>query len=208
MNEGGMKQRQRFMAHWHKEYVWLSAVWWKQLDLSDGHMVRNLLNDSIPPEKLHEKGFSSLSMSSRPFLRRVLLKMNEKAATETYKEPQTQFKLCILCNIPACLTCIFDSWDTSTRGHLSAFLVCACLWIWLCLTMFKPVFQKTKEDDCLHQQTGLDHFICRQKALKRRYSNCQSETLYFIFCYTIILSKLWFSYNTHWHQWVPQTFSS
>lgn len=71
MNEGGMKQRQRFMARWHKEYVWLSAVWWKQLDLSDGHMVRNLLNDSIPPEKLHEKGSSSLSMSSWPFLRHV-----------------------------------------------------------------------------------------------------------------------------------------
>lgn len=28
-------------------------------------------------------------------------------------------------------------------------------------------------------------------------SNCQSEMLKFTFCYTIILSKLWFSYNTH-----------
>lgn len=57
MNDGGMKQGQRFIALRRIEYVWLSAVWWKQPGLSDGHMERNLLNDSIPPEMSQEEGF-------------------------------------------------------------------------------------------------------------------------------------------------------
>lgn len=55
MNGAEMKEGQRFMMLWCTEYVWLSAVWWKQLDLSDGHMERNLLNDFIPPEKSEEE---------------------------------------------------------------------------------------------------------------------------------------------------------
>lgn len=57
MNDEGMKRRQRFMALQHIEYVWLSAVWWRQLSLSDRHMERNQLNDSIPPEKSQEERF-------------------------------------------------------------------------------------------------------------------------------------------------------
>lgn len=57
MNDRGMKQRQRFIVLRRLEYVWLSAVWWKRLGLSDRRMEKNLLNDSIPPEKSQEEGF-------------------------------------------------------------------------------------------------------------------------------------------------------
>lgn len=96
MNDGGMKQGQRFMVLWRIEYVWLSAVWWKQLDLSDGHMERNLLNDSIPPEKSQEEGFFFFLISvylilalSLTFVG-VFLKMNGKAVTEIYKASQNK----------------------------------------------------------------------------------------------------------------------
>lgn len=45
------------------EYVWLSATWWKQLRLSDRRVERNLLNDSIPPEKSQQICHHCLSYS-------------------------------------------------------------------------------------------------------------------------------------------------
>lgn len=78
------------MVLWRIEYVWLSAVWWKQLDLSDGHMERNLLNDSIPSEKSQEEGFISVYLILAPSLTfvGVFLKMNGNTVTEIYNTRQ------------------------------------------------------------------------------------------------------------------------
>lgn len=92
MNDAGMKQGQRFMALWHIEYVWLSAVRWKRLDVSDGHGERNLLNDSIPSEKLQE-GFYLCLSDSGPGADVCGPKMNGKAVTQIYKASENKIKV-------------------------------------------------------------------------------------------------------------------
>lgn len=214
MNDGGMKQGQRFIALRRMEYVWLSAVWWKQPGLSDGHMERNLLNDSIPPEMSQEEGFY-LCLSHSGLLSdigRCVLEYEWKGCD----------KKCRLRNIGlllhiwhACL--MFKITKERQPFSFQLWWVILAFRFQLWVTAFTPILLSqrflTRGDKTLtcHQQTELDQahfvFVYTHKPLKRCDSNCQSEMPQFIFCYTVILSKLWFSYNTHWHLWVPQTVS-
>lgn len=102
-----------------------------------------------------------------------------------------------------CTSDMSDSVSCFRRGQkrvfTSAWLLSVCPRIWLCLRTFRPILHQTKD--------SLGLFSCADTPLCRRYCNCQSETMQFIFCYTIILSKLWFSYNTPRHRWVPATVS-
>lgn len=122
MNDGGMKQGRRFMALWHIEYVWLSAVWWKRLDVSDGHAERNLLNDSIPPEKL-QKGFIFVYLIRGPAQTFVGRRWMGKAVAQIYKASENKIKVIhvALCNsgrVIARLTrlTVFNVSDTGRRG--------------------------------------------------------------------------------------------
>lgn len=122
MNDEGMKQGQRFMALWHIEYVWLSAVWWKRLDVSDGYAKRNLLNDFIPPEKLQE-GFIFVYLIRGPAQTFVGWRWMGKAVAQIYKASENKIKVIhvALCNtgrVVARLTrwTVFNVSDMGRRG--------------------------------------------------------------------------------------------
>lgn len=127
MNDGGMKQGRRFMALWHIEYVWLSAVWWKRLDVSDGHAERNLLNDSIPPEKLQE-GFIFVYLIRGPAQTFVGRRWMGKAVAQMYKASENKIKVihATLCNTGASLQ-VWHVWLCLMFQRLHFSLVAFCL---------------------------------------------------------------------------------
>lgn len=110
MNDGGMKQRRRFMVLWHIEYVWLSAVWWKRLDVSDGHAERNLLNDSIPPEMLQEEGFIFVYLIQAPVQTSVGRRWMERLWHKSTKPQKTKLKLDVRHYATRARRCTPDAW--------------------------------------------------------------------------------------------------
>lgn len=198
MNDGGMKQGQRFTVPWRIEYVWLSGVWREPLRLSDGRVERNQLNDSIPPEESHGEGFHLCLSHSGPPLARLWVCFPSKTnwrVKSLDKNPTRHHKTKIKPRSFCSSGLLLHVW------HFGSDVQSQPRWFIHCLSL-RPrlAFRATKgTSDCFHQEELHMSWRCR--------SNCQSETPKFISGYTIILSKPWFSYNAHWHLWVPQTVS-
>lgn len=161
------------MVLWHIEYVWLSAVWWKRLDVSDGHAERNLLNDSIPPEKLQE-GFIFVYLIRGPPQTFVGRRWMGKAVAQIYKASENKIKVihAALCNTGASLH-VWHVWlclmfQTRAEEGLHFSLAVFCLPLHLTLPL-QPALHQTKDSLVL--------FSCARTPPRRCYSNRQSETM-------------------------------